>query len=65
MKFVFSLMNRKDGKLIQHVLFIYEAADTLMNNIRCISYLTEQFWKMNNAKLTVKGVTYTIKQKGE
>ena len=32
-KVSFSLMNRTDGKLIQHILMIYEAGDTLENNI--------------------------------
>ena len=63
-KFVFSLMNKKDGSLTQHVLLIYEAADTLMNAIRCISKISDQVKTMNRAKITVKGIKYTVKQKG-
>ena len=63
-KFVFSLMNKKNGSLIQHVLLIYEAADTIMNAIRCISKISHQIRTMNGAKITVKGIEYTVKQKG-
>ena len=62
-KFLFSLMNRKNGSLTQHVLLIYEAADTLMNAIRCISKISHQIRSMNGAKITVKGIEYTVKQK--
>ena len=57
-------MNKKNGSLTPHVLLIYEAADTIMNAIRCISKISHQIRTMNGAKITVKGIEYTVKQKG-
>ena len=64
-KVSFSLMNRTDGKLIQHILMIYEAGDTLENNIRCYAFIKEQVANLNGAELTVNGETYKVKQKGK
>jgi hypothetical protein len=62
-KFLFSII--KEEKLIQHMLMIYEAADTLLNLIRCFSHIRQQLKQMNGAKINVEGKRYTVKQKGK
>ena len=64
MKLTMSLMNRIDTKVKLHVLLMYEAADTKMNNIRTFSLLTEEIKALNGDTIDVEGKTFRIKQKG-
>ena len=64
MKITMSLMNRIDTKVKLHILLMYEAADTKMNNIRTFSLLTEEIKALNGDTIVVEGNTFRIKQKG-
>ena len=64
MKFCMSIMNHKDRKVKLHVLLIYEAADTKLNNIRTFSLLTIQIKAMNDETLNIDGKMFKILQKG-
>ena len=64
MKFCLSIMNHKDTKVKLHVLMIYEAADTKLNNIRTFSLLTSQIKAMNGETLNIDGKIFKILQKG-
>ncbi len=63
-KFTIALMDRKDEKVKLHVILIYEAADTRMNNIKTLMIISEQIKAMNGRSISNHGKTFKIKQKG-
>lgn len=63
-KHSFALLDRKDGKIIQHIMIIYEAADTTSNNIKVHSEISSQVKSMNGAKIIIDGNEYVIHQIG-
>ena len=64
MKFCMSIMNHNDKKVKLHVLLMYEAADTKLNNIQTFSQLTQQIKEVNDEILSIDGKMFKIVQKG-
>ena len=64
MKHTFSILNHLDGKIRQHVLLIYEAADSYSNSNKCYSMIRDQIKAMHHIKYKIGEQEYTVKLYG-